>query len=65
MAVKPWSVTELARAAGINASYVRKLCQAGTLAGAYQVGKTWVIPREAGDQWLAQRRSKWANSFNK
>jgi excisionase family DNA binding protein len=59
MTDKPWSVSELAKAAGINASYVRKLCQAGTLAGAYLVGKTWVIPREVGDQWLASRRGKW------
>ena len=59
MTDKPWSVSELAKTAGINASYVRRLCQAGKLAGSYQVGNTWLIPRDVGEQFLNERRAKW------
>ncbi|MBX3001910.1 MAG: helix-turn-helix domain-containing protein [Caldilineaceae bacterium] len=65
MTDRPWTVSELADTAGVNASYVRRLCQSGTLAGSYLAGKTWLIPREAGDQWLADRRKRFDNSFNK
>ncbi|MBX2997784.1 MAG: helix-turn-helix domain-containing protein [Caldilineaceae bacterium] len=60
----PWSVTELADAAGVSEVYIRRLCADGRIQAA-QVGKTWVIPREVGDQWLASRRKKWDNPFNK
>jgi excisionase family DNA binding protein len=56
---KPWGSADLAKAAGVSDSYVRRLCAAGKIAGAYKIGKTWLIPRGSGDQWLASRQTKW------
>jgi excisionase family DNA binding protein len=54
---KPWSVNELAEAAGVFPTYVRRLCAAGKLS-AYKVGRDWLIPAEAGQQWLDERRAR-------
>ena len=56
---KPWSVDQLADAAGVTSVYVRKLCQAGKIDGAYKVGRAWLIPADVGRAWLASRRERW------
>lgn len=58
----PWSASELADAAGVSGAYIRRLCMEGKITAAL-VGKSWVIPREVGNQWLAERRAKW-EKFN-
>lgn len=62
--LNPWSVAALAEEARINASYVRRLCQSGELQ-AVKVGRDWLVPREVGDQWLAERRKRFDNPFNR
>ena len=53
-----WSVDELAQAAGVFPTYIRRLCANGKLS-AYKVGeRTWAIPREAGQAWLEERKAK-------
>lgn len=55
----PWAAKELAEVAGVTPVYVRKLCQAGKIEGAYKVGRDWLIPAEEGRAWLENRRSRW------
>jgi len=55
---KPYTVTELAKEAGLSVAYVRRLVSDGKLAGELY-GKTWLIPADAGRAWLASRRSRW------
>lgn len=54
----PFSIKELADAAGVHVSAVRQLCQAGKL-DAFKVGNTWAIPADVGRAWLKQRRDRW------
>jgi excisionase family DNA binding protein len=56
---KPWGSADLAEAAGVSDSLVRKYCAKGEIPGAYKIGKTWLIPRETGQQWLDNRRRRW------
>lgn len=55
---KPWSVNQLAEAAGVTPVYVRKLCQAGEIDGAFKVGRAWLIPSESAQRWLDDRQRK-------
>jgi excisionase family DNA binding protein len=56
---KPWGTIELAEAAGVTESYIRRLARAGKFPGAYQVGRVWLIPAHVGDAWLKERQGKW------
>jgi excisionase family DNA binding protein len=60
---KPMGSVELAEKAGVSDAYIRRLCIDGRLPGAYKIGKTWLIPADVGNQWLAERRAKW-EKFN-
>ena len=54
----PFSVKELADAAGVHVSAVRQLCQSGKL-DCFKVGKTWAIPADVGRARLQSRRERW------
>ncbi len=54
---KAYTVTTLAEAAGVNRSYIARLCKAGAIPS-YLVGKQYVIPYNAGLEWLALRARK-------
>ena len=56
---KPWSVNQLAEAAGVTPVYVRKLCQAGEVDRAFKLGRAWLIPAESAEAWVAKRRERW------
>jgi predicted DNA-binding transcriptional regulator AlpA len=58
---KPWDNAELAQAAGVDDSYIRKLCIAGKFPNAFKIGNAWAIPREEGQAWLDKRREKLKN----
>jgi len=47
-------LTELARAQGrrVTQSYVGRLCRNHTIAGAYKIGRDWLIPERAAMVWL-------------
>ena len=49
-----YSVTELARAGGVDRSYIARLCKRGDIA-AHRIGNMYVIPFEVGRRWLAER----------
>ncbi len=55
---RPWSTKEVARAAGVDESYVRRLCNQGLIAGAYKLGSIWAIPDPIAREWLEQRRKR-------
>lgn len=55
---KPYTVTELAEAAGVSDSYIRRLVRDGRIAGELY-GKTWLVPADVGRAWLASRRERW------
>ncbi len=55
---RPWGTVELAKAAGVNDSYLRQLLLAGKLQG-YKVGQTWLIPDDVARAWLEERQKRW------
>jgi len=54
----PFTVKELAEAAGVHVSYIRQLLQTGKLDG-YKQGRDWFVPVDVGRAWLASRRERW------
>jgi len=50
------SVTEAASVMGKGRNLVGKLCRTGRLAGAVQIGTTWIIPREAVLNYKPEKR---------
>ena len=55
---EPWTTSELAKAAGVDDSWLRRLLIDGRLAGK-KYGKTWLIPAEEGERFLREKRSRW------
>lgn len=55
----PWTIKELAEAADVDASYIRRLCIQGKIEGAKKPARDWLIPAQAGEEWLEKRRGKW------
>lgn len=49
-----WTTEQLATAADVSSAYLRRLLKAGKLRGS-KVAKTWFIPDEEAERWLAQR----------
>jgi len=56
MAERPdfWTAQQLAKAAGVDDSYVRRLCIDGKL-DASKLGNRWVISDKVARDWLALR----------
>jgi excisionase family DNA binding protein len=52
-----WTTKQLSEVANVSIRYIRYQIEAGKLE-AYKVGRDWLIPREAGQQWLDQRQLK-------
>ena len=52
-----YTIPELASEAGISATYIRRLVVSGKLAGT-KYGNTWIVPVDAGREWLRQRQAK-------
>lgn len=48
---RDWTASELAEAAGVESSYLRRLLIDGQLPG-YKRGRAWFIPYEAGQRFL-------------
>ena len=42
-----WSVSEAAKELGVDRTRANILCRQGRFAGAAKIGRNWVIPREA------------------
>ena len=49
-----WTTELLAKAGGVTANYVGKVLRRGKLSG-IRVGRDWLVSREDGDGWLADR----------
>jgi excisionase family DNA binding protein len=52
-----WTTRELAEAANVDASYLRRLLIDGQLAG-YKRGRDWLIPYAAGQRFLEAEHHK-------
>ena len=52
-----WTATSLAQAAGIDRSYVSRLCRQGKIV-AQKFGQAWMIPYEEGQRWLNERAAE-------
>ncbi len=50
------TVKELAELAKVSGQYIRRILAEGEIAGAYKLGDTWIIPRQAAERWIEQRR---------
>ena len=50
-------LTEMAADAGrpVTQSYVGRLCRQGRIEGAVLLGRDWLVPQQAAEEWL----SKW------
>ena len=53
------SATDLARAAGVSAVYVARLCKYGELE-ARKLGNYWLIRREVAEAWIVDRKRRLA-----
>jgi excisionase family DNA binding protein len=53
----PYTTTELAEAAGVSNTYVRRLVREGQLEGK-KMGRDWLIPAGVGRAWLDKRRQQ-------
>jgi excisionase family DNA binding protein len=62
--IDPYTTTELAQAAGVTDAYIRKLCIAGKLTGR-KMGRDWAIPAEEAKRFIADRRKRFDNAFNR
>jgi len=54
---KPYTATSLAKEAGIDFSYVARLCRQEKIP-AFKLGNTWIISFEDGQAWLTDREAK-------
>jgi hypothetical protein len=52
-----WTVSELARLAGLSSARIRQLLIAGRVKGD-KAGQVWTIPYQVGLRWLEQRRAE-------
>jgi len=52
-----WTAQQLAEAAGVNDSYIRRLLIDGKLRG-QKFGKVWAIPDDVATTWLTTRKAK-------
>ncbi len=55
---KLWTTAELAKAAGVDGSTVRRALLSGKLSGT-KLGNTWVISDQAARAWLEERQKRW------
>ncbi len=55
---KLWTTKELAHAARVDESTVRRALLSGELSGT-KLGNTWVISDEAARPWLEERQKRW------
>ncbi len=55
---KLWTTKELAEAAGVDASHIRRLLIDGKLKGR-KVGRDWAIPDDVARAWLEERQKRW------
>jgi hypothetical protein len=62
---EPWTIKELAEAADVDASYIRRLCIQGKIQGARKPARDWLIPAQVGEEWLEERHKRFDNPFNK
>ena len=51
------SVTEIARRAGVNRTYVGRLCATGVLTARKNTRGAWCIERDSAEAWLDRRQS--------
>lgn len=53
-------LTEMAADAGrpVTQSYVGRLCREGRIEGAVRLGRDWLIPEEAAQEWLMRWTAK-------
>ena len=52
-----WTATSLAAAAGVDSSYIARLCRQGKIA-AQKFGQAWMIPYTEGQRWLDERTAQ-------
>jgi predicted site-specific integrase-resolvase len=60
--VEPWTIRELAKAAGVDPSYIRRLCVSGRMQ-LIKPADLWVIPAEEGQTWLRARQARKAAEY--
>ncbi len=54
---RPFTATSLASAAGVDPSYIARLCRQGKIE-ATKFGSSWMIPYEEGRRWLERRTAE-------
>ena len=52
-----WTATSLASAAGVDSSYIARLCRRGKIV-AQKFGQAWMIPYEEGQRWLTEHTAE-------
>jgi len=55
--VYAWTATSLASVAGVDSSYIARLCRRGKIA-AQKFGQAWMIPFAEGQRWLNERAAQ-------
>lgn len=58
MADQDYSVSQLARLAGVSRQSVQRAIDRGRLPSAYKAGKIWIIPKAEGDAYIKIQASK-------
>lgn len=54
----PITPTQLADKAGVDVSYVQRLCRQGKINASKPGGRDWLIPDGEAERWLKGRRRK-------
>ena len=58
-----WTAKDLADAAGVTDSQIRRLLGQGALDGAFKRAGAWFVPADVGEKWVKDRWArKWARS---
>lgn len=53
---RPATTHDLAARLHVSAETIRAACAGGRIAGAYRVGRQWLIPAESADEFAASYR---------
>ena len=58
-----WTAKDLADAAGVTDSQIRRLLGQGKLDGAFKLTGAWLVPADVGAAWVKEHWArKWARS---
>lgn len=52
------TIAEAMELLGVTDARISQLCTSGKFPGAFRMGRTWLIPREAAERYVRQRRPR-------